>query len=783
MKKPLHATANKHFSVLPPPLFFNIILVFLLLNGFFNSSMAQQPAQFVTGTSYIGGYHIKCNGQNTGSLHANPTFGTAPYSFLWNTGDTAQKLMNKPAGIYIVTATDVNHVARTDTFELRQPYALNHQSTVSDFYGYQIEAYGGSRGYIQLSATGGTPPYRYLWSNGDSAANRGNLSAGSYSFTITDANQCTYSSSITLTAPNPIQVSFSNTVNPLCNKSTDGAASINISGGLGDFSVVWDNGSFSMSPDNLHSGFNAVRIYERGNAVLDTGITLTAPDAIDIQFTYSNYNGFNVSCVDCFNGTVNTTVTGGTAPYTYQWEDANNSTTANLSNLNGGEYFLKVLDAHGCKMGNTAQLSMPTPKDWSRYGNANIDTAQFIGSTDTSAVVFKTNSQEALRLMGNGNVGVGTATPTEKLDVNGTIKAQGFKLDNLSFKFQAASGLIPEKITWGAEDNAPWAAVGAPVMPSSCIDPLNIYRYNVFTGGAVFKTKANQLCSNAEPSFYVGLLGCDAALEVVQDGTTLNNGPSSNLNKLLLNTLCGRDVLVGRSDGGNLVVNHNLGIGVVAPAEKLEVNGNGKISGTVGIGNVIPEAALHIKNGLANSLIIENTQSPNILRLEASNGVSRMISNGSIAFFFNSNQQNSNSEFSVQKNASSWNGSNVELFKIYNNGNSYFKESLSIGTNSFHPDFKLQVCGGIKAKRVRVEESWCDYVFDDNYQLLPLNEVEKYYKMYRHLPDIPPSSEIEINGLDLGQLVALQMKKIEELTIHMVEMQKEILKLKNELAK
>jgi hypothetical protein len=91
--------------------------------------------------------------------------------------------------------------------------------------------------------------------------------------------------------------------------------------------------------------------------------------------------------------------------------------------------------------------------------------------------------------------------------------------------------------------------------------------------------------------------------------------------------------------------------------------------------------------------------------------------------------------------------------------------------------------GGIKAKRVRVEESWCDYVFEDNYELLPLNEVEKYYKTYKHLPDIPPSSEIEMNGLDLGKLVSLQMKKIEELTIHLVEMQKEINELKNELAK
>jgi hypothetical protein len=86
------------------------------------------------------------------------------------------------------------------------------------------------------------------------------------------------------------------------------------------------------------------------------------------------------------------------------WDDENGSTTANLSNLNGGKYMVNIIDAHGCEIDNGAVLRMPIAKDWSRQGNANIDPSEFIGSTDTSAVVFKTNSQEAMRLMGNGNV-------------------------------------------------------------------------------------------------------------------------------------------------------------------------------------------------------------------------------------------------------------------------------------------------------------------------------------------------------------------------------------------
>ena len=146
--------------------------------------MAQNPINYWTSATYIGGYHIKCNGQNTGSIKANPNFGTGPHTFLWNTGETTAQINNKGAGIYYVTMTDSLNVSHTDTFELKQPYALSYQSTLSDFYSYNISSYGGNNGTIQLSATGGTPPYRYTWNNGDSVANRRDLTAGTYSLPL-----------------------------------------------------------------------------------------------------------------------------------------------------------------------------------------------------------------------------------------------------------------------------------------------------------------------------------------------------------------------------------------------------------------------------------------------------------------------------------------------------------------------------------------------------------------------------------------------------------------------
>ena len=554
---------------------------------------AQNPVNNFTSVTYIGGYHIKCNGQSTGTIKANPSFGTPPHTFLWSSGETSAQINNKPAGVYTVTMTDSLNVTHVDTFELRQPYTLNYQSTLSDFYGFNISSANGNDGTIQLNATGGTPPYRYLWNNGDSLANRRDLTAGTYSFTITDANQCSTTGSYTLTAPNPIQISFTN-VEPLsCFKSDDGKATLNISGGLGNYSVVWGNGSFSLSPDDLTAGYNEVRIYEQGTAIIDTGITLTQPDEIDIQFTYSDYNGYNVSCVDCFNGTVASTITGGTTPYTYQWDDPNNSSTANLSSLNGGDYTLMVIDVNGCKGRNTATLRMPSPKDWSRYGNSNIDTSEFIGSTDTSAVLFKTNSQEALRLMGNGNVGVGVANPTEKFEVNGTIKAQGLKIDNFEIRYDAATATTPEAIIWGRGEILPGPV--APVFPTTCIDPLNIERVNIYNGGAVYKVKTllqnSMICKNNDPTMYVGLYGCDGAIEVNINENSNGSQSFVDNNKLLINTLCGKDVVVGKSDAGNLIANYRIGIGTSNPTERLQVEGNSILNGNVRIGNANSTAA------------------------------------------------------------------------------------------------------------------------------------------------------------------------------------------------
>lgn len=95
--------------------------------------------------------------------------------------------------------------------------------------------------------------------------------------------------------------------------------------------------------------------------------------------------------------------------------------------------------------------------------------------------------------------------------------------------------------------------------------------------------------------------------------------------------------------------------------------------------------------------------------------------------------------------------------------------------------YRLFVAGGILADEVRVRTGWADYVFEDNYELPTLTEVSDYIEENGHLPNVPSAEEVETEGIEMGEITRIQQEKIEELTLYMIEMQKEIEMLKSRL--
>jgi hypothetical protein len=122
------------------------------------------------------------------------------------------------------------------------------------------------------------------------------------------------------------------------------------------------------------------------------------------------------------------------------------------------------------------------------------------------------------------------------------------------------------------------------------------------------------------------------------------------------------------------------------------------------------------------------------------------------------------------------NQSSDEEFVIFNNGSDYNANKLFL----IKSDGACKLDGNFHAKAMYVCSSgWCDYVFEDNYNLKPLSEVEKFIKENKHLPDVPSAKEIENNEVDVFEMIKIQMKKIEELTLYNIQLQKQIDELKN----
>jgi len=115
----------------------------------------------------------------------------------------------------------------------------------------------------------------------------------------------------------------------------------------------------------------------------------------------------------------------------------------------------------------------------------------------------------------------------------------------------------------------------------------------------------------------------------------------------------------------------------------------------------------------------------------------------------------------------------LERLRIDDNGN------IGIGTST--PDNKLDVLGTIRANEVIVETGWADYVFQDDYKLKPLSEVEAFIKENKHLPSLPSATKIQEKGAHVAELMTKMMEKIEELTLYSIEQKKEIDELKRRL--
>jgi hypothetical protein len=197
-------------------------------------------------------------------------------------------------------------------------------------------------------------------------------------------------------------------------------------------------------------------------------------------------------------------------------------------------------------------------------------------------------------------------------------------------------------------------------------------------------------------------------------------------------------------------------------------------TGYVGIGNNTPTTILDAGKAMTEPTI-------SVRNLGGSGGASfRMFDQNSGAEW--KFKAVGNGSFKIRDNA---NAMDVIIIEANSSPNTIYinaEGNLGIGTNV--PAEKLSVNGNIKCKQVEVTlTGWSDFVFDDTYDLMPLAELEKYINTNNHLPDVPSAEEVLTQGANLGEMDAILLQKIEELTLYMIELKKENEQLKQLLVK
>lgn len=190
-------------------------------------------------------------GANDGTATASPSGGTSPYSFLWSNGATSQSLTNLAPGVYTVSVTDVNSCQSTQSVSVSAfDCALNLNVTATG-----VSCFGTNDATATVSVSGGTSPFTYLWSNGQTTATATGLDGSLVSVTVTDAAGCVATGQPNLIViPPPLVFQNISVQQNVCIESQNGAISLEGTGGTPPFSYQWSNGQSTPNLTNLPNG-------------------------------------------------------------------------------------------------------------------------------------------------------------------------------------------------------------------------------------------------------------------------------------------------------------------------------------------------------------------------------------------------------------------------------------------------------------------------------------------------------------------------------------------------
>ncbi|MDX1477048.1 MAG: OmpA family protein [Saprospiraceae bacterium] len=286
---------------------------------------------------------IRCPGGATGSAWAEVSGGREPFRFAWakqsNHVANGDRVSNLSAGTYLVQVTDELGATATATITIEEPDPLELDIRIE-----QMATTGLSDGRATATATGGTPPYAFSWSNDERGATASQLAPHTHTLAVTDANGCLTTATVQITEDIlPLRVALQETGTIRCPGEATGGVTASVSGGKGPFSFQWNNGQATADISGLTAGQYAITVTDATGTTTSASLTLESPEVLSAKLFVEQPASTNTA-----DGRARIEMAGGTPPYQYRWDSGESESVA--VQLAPGERQVTVTDAQGCTL-------------------------------------------------------------------------------------------------------------------------------------------------------------------------------------------------------------------------------------------------------------------------------------------------------------------------------------------------------------------------------------------------------------------------------------------------
>ncbi len=289
----------------------------------------------------------KCDYSTNGSLKAEIKGGKSPFLYNWSTNaGSVNTLTSLAPGNYKLTVTDASGQTSTASVVLNSPPAFS--ASIELLFPATVNA---SNGQAQVKTTGGKSPFIYAWNNGEKISIVKNLSTGPHNVTVTDANGCTAETSLFVSETiTPINVSISQQSQISCHSTATASLNAFANGGKPPLKYLWSNGQTTTTVNGLMAGTYLLTVTDAAATTSTASFTISEPDPISVVVTADA-----IASSGGIDGKATAKVTGGTAPYQYNWDNGEKSNKA--LKLAAGNHIVSISDAMGCTSSGVVDIS------------------------------------------------------------------------------------------------------------------------------------------------------------------------------------------------------------------------------------------------------------------------------------------------------------------------------------------------------------------------------------------------------------------------------------------